>query len=235
MGRRLEGAKVTRPEQAALTLDSVARPFRLRYSRRTALGTLIVSSTLALSGVRQSHAKTATPESDDASATRGPVKLLPRDVILPVAAVQAVIPEIAEETNTGANASAMGTPIANRAVTYSTADGAHHLVLSVDEYRSAEDAAREFNEAVEASQEVPGVATEMVSNLGEAALLGVVTQGDETHVGGGALFGNLVVGATLQSFDGTAENKARVAELLRKQAEHAFGVLGLAAPATPSG
>jgi hypothetical protein len=60
-----------------------------------------------------------------------------------------------------------------------------------------------------------------VSNLGDGAFIGVVTQGDETHVGGGALYGDLIVTATLQGYDGTDENKAKVIELLRKQGDAA--------------
>lgn len=81
---------------------------------------------------------------------------------------------------------------------------------------------------------MPGVTTESVPDLGDAALVGVVTQRDETHVGGGARFGRLIVNATLQAYDGTDENKARVAELIRMQAKHAAKALGLAA-ATPAG
>ena len=60
-----------------------------------------------------------------------------------------------------------------------------------------------------------------MTNLGDGAFNRVVTQGDETHVGGGALYGDLIVTATLQDYDGTDENKAKVIELLRKQADAA--------------
>jgi hypothetical protein len=74
-----------------------------------------------------------------------------------------------------------------------------------------------------------------VSNLGEAALIGVVTQGDETHVGGGALFGDLIVNATLQAYEATDANKAIVAELIQRQAEHAEQALRPGASPTPAG
>src|SRR5207248_239141 len=43
-------------------------------------------------------------------------------------------------------------------------------------------------------------------------------QGDESHVGGGALYGDLIVNVTLQAYDGTTENLAKVTELIRMEA-----------------
>jgi hypothetical protein len=203
-------------------------------SRRTALAAALAATALTLAGTQRLAAQPATPETEGGVTTPESAALLPRDVILTVEEVQEVIHEIAGEIDTGPNATVMGTPVANRAVIFATADGAHRIVVSVDQYRSAADASRFFNEALEASQDVPGVKTETVPDLGDAALIGVVTQGDETHVGGGALVGNLIVNATLQAFDGTDDNKARVAALMRKQAEHAARALGIAAPATPA-
>jgi hypothetical protein len=57
-----------------------------------------------------------------------------------------------------------------------------------------------------------------VSDLGQRAFIGVATQGDETHVGGGGLYGDLIVTVTLQAYDGTKENRAKVATIIRKQA-----------------
>ncbi len=192
-------------------------------NRRTVLVSLVSIAALARATGRSSAAQDATPAG---------ASLLPRDVILPLAAVQDILPEMAAETDTGENATAMGTPTANRSVTFATEDGAHRVVLSVDHYRSAGDASAAFEEAFRLSQEVPGVTTEAVENLGEAALIGIVTQGDETHVGGGALFGPLIVSATMQAFEGTDANKDIVAELIRTQAEHAARALKL--PGTPT-
>lgn len=206
----------------------------MRVSRRTALAGLVATTAHALATTRQAGAQSSTPEAERESATPEDNGLLPREVILSVEAVQEVIPEIADEIDTGPNTTVIGAPIANRAVTYATADGAHRVVLSVDQYATAGNARRAFDEAFAASKEVPGVTTEVVSSLGEAALIGVVTQGDETHVGGGARFGVLIVNATLQTFDGTDENKAKVAELILDQAQQAAKTLGLAPPATPA-
>ena len=105
-------------------------------------------------------------------------------------------------------------------MTFATEDGQQRLVLSVDRHRSAAEAAA-FQEAADKSREVPGVEGEAVPDLGEAAFIGVVTQGDETHVGGGTLFGALIVHATLQGYEGTDANKVTIAELINRQAEHA--------------
>jgi hypothetical protein len=206
-----------------------------RLPRRTVLASLIATAAVTAAGTQYIRAQDSTPATGDASATPTGAALLPRDIILLLAAVQEIVPEIASETATGENATAVGNPIANRAVTFATADGAHRVVLSVDQYRSADDASTAFQDAFRASQEVPGVEAEAVSDLGEAALIGVITQGDETHVGGGALFGDLIVNATLQAFEATDANKAIVAELIQRQAEHARQALGGTASPTPAG
>ena len=233
MSIHLEVALVTTSVQATLSCTALGRTCHLRLSRRTALAGLVATTALALATTRQTGAQSSTPDAERESATPEDNGLLPREVILSVEAVQEVIPEIANEIDTGPNATVIGAPIANRAVTYATADGAHRVVLSVDQYATASDAKRAFDEAFAASEEVPGVTTEAVSGLGEAALIGVVTQGDETHVGGGALFGALIVNATLQTFAGTDENKARVAELIQLQADYAARALDLSPAATP--
>lgn len=194
-----------------------------RLNRRRMLVNLVALAALSQEDVQITRAQDATPAG---------ASLLPREVILPLAAVQEILPEMAMEAATGENATAMGTPTANRSVTYATEDGEHRVVLSVDQYNSAEDATAAFEEAFRMSQEVPGVTTEAVDGLGEGALIGIVTQGEETHVGGGALFGALIVNATMQAFEGTATNKDMVAKLIQKQAEHAAQVLKL--PATPT-
>lgn len=160
----------------------------LYWPRRTVLASLIGAVALALPGGVGVRAQPATPETDAATpgAKRG--ELLPRDTMLSLAAVQEVMPKIASESATGENASAIGTPAATRSVTFDSADGTRHLVLSVDKYARVEDAAVAFEQAAAMSEQVPGATGEEVSDLGEGAFIGVVTQGDETHVGGGALW-----------------------------------------------
>jgi membrane protease YdiL (CAAX protease family) len=144
--------------------------------------------------------------------------LLPRDLIIPLRTVKEVLPEISRETATGQDETAVGNPTATRSVTYATADGSQRVVISVDRYPSPQDASTAYQQAFEASQEVPGAKGETVSDLGQRAFIGVATQGNETHVGGGGLYGDLIVTVTLQGYDGTKENRAKVAAIIRKQA-----------------
>jgi hypothetical protein len=206
-----------------------------RLPRRTILASLVATAVFAEASTKQIRAQDSTPASGSANATPAGGALLPREVILPLSVVQEVVSEITTETATGENATLVGNPTGNRMVTFATADGAQRVVLSVDQYRSADDAARAFEEAFRASQEVPGTTSEAVSDLGEAALIGVVTQGDETHVGGGALFGDLIVNATLQAYEATDANKETVAELIRRLAAHAEQVLQSSASPTAAG
>jgi hypothetical protein len=90
-------------------------------------------------------------------------------------------------------------------------------VISVAQYQCSEGASSAFQEAVQGSLEAPGGEGETVSDLGEKAFIGTSAQGEETHVGGGALYGDLIVIVTLQGYDGTNKNKAKVTELIRMQ------------------
>jgi len=143
---------------------------------------------------------------------------LPRDVVIPLSEVKEVLPEMSQEIATGVDETALGKPSGSRSVTYATDDGSQRVVISVAQYPSSEDASSTFQEAVQGSREAPGGMVETVSDLGEEALIGTSAQGDETHVGGGARYGDLIVNVTLQAYDGTDENKAKVAELIRKEA-----------------
>ncbi len=143
---------------------------------------------------------------------------LPRDVVIPLSEVKEVLPEMSQETATGVDETALGNPTGTRSVTYATDDGSQRVVISVAQYPSSEDASSTFQQAVQGSLEAPGGAGEIVSGLGEEALIGTSAQGGETHVGGGARYGYLIVNATLQGYDGTDENKAKVTEIIRRQA-----------------
>jgi hypothetical protein len=169
----------------------------------------------------ESSSKTSGESSTSEPSSSG-AALLPRDAIISLSTVQEILPEMTQETATGPNQTVVGNPTANRAVTYATADGSQRAVISVDQYQSSEEASSAYQEASQLSQEVPGVSgSETLSDLGDGAFIGVVTQGDETHVGGGALYGDLIVTATLQGYDGTEENKDKVAELLSEQGDAA--------------
>jgi hypothetical protein len=125
---------------------------------------------------------------------------------------------MSQETATGEDETALGNPTATRSVTYATDDGSQRVVISVAQYQNSNDASSTYQEAVQGSLEAPGGAGESVSNLGEEAFIGTSAQGDETHVGGGALYDDLIVNVTLQGYDGTNEDKVKVIELIRMQA-----------------
>jgi hypothetical protein len=193
------------------------------------LAVLLIMAVVALSlpacgngnGTSESSSNTSGESSSNESSSSS-AALLPRDVIIPLSTVQEVLPEMTQETATGPNQTVVGNPTANRAVTYATADGSQRVVISVDQYKNSEEASSSYQEASQKSKEVPGVSgSETVSDPGDGAFIGVVTQGDETHVGGGALYGDLIVTATLQGYDGTEENKAKVIELLHEQGDTA--------------
>jgi hypothetical protein len=132
--------------------------------------------------------------------------------------VKEVLPEMSRETATGQDETAVGNPTGTGSVTYATADGSQRVVISVDQYRSPQDASSAYQQAFQLSREVPGARGEPVPDLGQRAFIGVATQGSETHVGGGSLYGDRIVTVTLQGYDGTPENRAKVAALIRNQA-----------------
>jgi hypothetical protein len=155
----------------------------------------------------------AEPTSETSSGST-----LPRNVILTLSEVREVLPEMTQETATGEDESALGNPTGTRSVTYATDDSSQRVVISVARYQSSDDASSAFQEAVQGSLEAPGGEGETVSDLGEKAFIGTSARGGETHVGGGALYGELIVIVTLQGYDGTNKNKAKVTELIRMQA-----------------
>jgi hypothetical protein len=156
--------------------------------------------------------------SESTSETSSGSTLLPRNVVLTLSEVKQILPEMTQETATGEDDTALGNPTGTRSATYATEDSTQRVVISVARYQSSEDASSTFQEAVQGSLEAPGGEGETVSDLGEKAFIGTSAQGNETHVGGGALYGELIVNVTLQGYDGTNENKAKVTELIRMQA-----------------
>jgi hypothetical protein len=158
------------------------------------------------------------PSSGAKTSPTGGAALLTRDTIIPLSAVREVLPEMSRETATGPDETTVGAPAGTRSVTYATADGAQRVVISVDRYSNPEVASAAYQQAFQLSQKVPGAEGEPVPGLGQRAFLGVATQGNETHVGGGALYDDTIVTVTLQGYDGTKENKAKVSALIRRQA-----------------
>lgn len=185
-------------------------------TQRWSFVTAAVLVNLLVPGCRQSEEAPEPPAAPSSSRTRSVA--LPRSVIVPLSVVQAVLPEMTQETATGENPTAIGQPTGTRSVTYATANGSQRVVISVDRYPSEEEALSAYDEAVRKSEDVPGASGAPASGLGRKAFIGVVTQGGESHVGGGSLYGERIVNATLQGYAGTKSNEAKVAEVIRKQA-----------------
>lgn len=179
------------------------------------LGVLSIAGVMALSLVACGN---GNDNADSTSETSSGSTLLPRNVVLTLSEVKQVLPEMSQESAMGEDETALGNPTGTRSATYATDDGAQRVVISVAQYQNSEDASSTFQEAVRGSLEAPGGEGETVSDLGEKAFIGTSARGNETHVGGGALYGELIVNVTLQGYDGTNENKAKVTELIRMQA-----------------
>ena len=185
------------------------------------LAVLLIAAVVALSLPASANGNdNSEPTSEMASGST-----LPRNVVLTLSEVKQVLPEMSQETATGEDETALGNPSGTRGVTYATDGGSRRVVISVAQYESSQDASSTYRAAVQASLAAPGGAGEALSNLGEQAFIGVSAQGDETHVGAGALYGDLIVNVTLQGYDGTTENRARVTELIRMEAAAATRAL----------
>src|SRR5262245_16141108 len=157
--------------------------------------TAVVTFALAFCGCGSPASRTPSLPSSGA--------VLPRDLIIALSTVQEVLPEMSRETATGRDETAVGSPTGTRSVTYATEDRSQRVVISVDQYASSAVASAAYQQAYDASQEVPGTKGESVPDLGQRAFIGVATQGSETHVGGGALYDDRIVTVTLQGYDGT--------------------------------
>jgi hypothetical protein len=150
-------------------------------------------------------------------ATSAPESLLPRKVVIPLIVVNRFFPEVTQEASTGQNLTAVGEPTATRSVIYANGDSSKKVTITVDRYVSSRDASLAYEEAVQKSKSVPGFKPIPAENLGPNAFIGSVTQGEETHIGLGALHGTLVVGATLAGYDPTPDKIANLISLTREE------------------
>jgi hypothetical protein len=196
-----------------------ARPEKRRESTATRprLGSFAALSIAAIIGVGFIPLCNGN-QPGETSLTMSHGSVLPRHLIVPLSTVRAVLPEMSREAATGKDDTAVGMPTGTRSVTYATAGGSQRVVISIDHYPSVKEAAAAYEQAFQMSQKVPGAKGAPVSNVGQRAFIGVATQGKETHVGGGALYRDMIVTVTLQSYDGTKENRARVTAIIVKQA-----------------
>jgi len=143
--------------------------------------------------------------------------VLPRKVVVPISTVNCFFPEVTREVSTERNLTAVATAKATRSVIYANSDSSKKVTITVDQYRTASEASSAHQEAVAKSKTVPGFKPVPAENLGQNAFVGTVTQEGETHIGLGALYGMLIVGATLAGYDPTPENTAKLISLTREE------------------
>jgi hypothetical protein len=181
-------------------------------SRRGLLALLIVTAPfipLAMGG--QSF-----PSSNATDDTSG--RLLARNFVVTLHLVSQFFPEIAQQSGTGRDSTAVGNPEATRAVFFTNGDGSKLLTVTVARYRTSNDAAFAYREAVERSKVAPGFKPiSLLLNVGQEAFAGTSNVGDETHLGLGALDGTLIVAATLAGFHATLDNFINLVALDRAE------------------
>jgi hypothetical protein len=167
-----------------------------------------------------SESTPSEPESQQ-DVTTPATNLLPEDVLVALDVVQGYFPEIDHQITTGANSTASGNPDATRMVIYEGDDG-RRITVSVDRYPGPDSASAAFEQAIDASEVVPGFAPlPAPADVGDKAFAGVVTQGDDTHIGFGALAGGQVVGVTAAGYPAAPQNIGRLTELMRAAVEKA--------------
>jgi len=71
---------------------------------------------------------------------------------------------------------------------------------------SVADASSAYQQALQASEQVPGFRLIPAPSIGQQAFAGTVTMGGETHIGSGVLSGRVIVGVTLAGLDATQQN-----------------------------
>ncbi|MDI9974400.1 hypothetical protein [Rhodococcus sp. IEGM 1307] len=154
-------------------------------------------------------------------ATTSEAILLPQEIVVGLDVVQTYFPEIEQQTVTSENSTASGTPDATRMVIYEGGDG-RRVTVSVDRYPSVDAAATAFEQAIDNSEAVPGfVALPAPADVGDKAFAGSVTQGDDTHIGYGALAGENIIGVTSAGYPATTENVEKLAGLTHDAVEKA--------------
>lgn len=169
-----------------------------------AIGTL----SLAASGPSVSPRNGTTNASDS---------VLSRNAVVPLTVINRFFPEVTQEASTGHNVTAVGKTKATRSVIYINSNSSKKVTITVDQYASSSDASSSYQEAVQKSKTVPGFKPVSAPNLGQNAFIGSVTQGEETHIGSGALHGALIVGATLAGYDPTVANITKLLSLTREE------------------
>jgi hypothetical protein len=181
-------------------------------SHLTRLAALLIAITGSLS--LAAYGQSSSPGTGPAST---PASLLPRNVVVPISAVNRFFPEVTREASVGQNLTAVGNPKATRSVICVNSDNSKKVTITVDQYASSSDASSAYQEAVAKSKTVPGFKPVTAENLGRNTFIGTVTQGGETHIGLGALNGMLIVGITLAGYDPTPDKIANLISLTREE------------------
>jgi hypothetical protein len=150
---------------------------------------------------------------DDASGG-----LLHRRFVVTLRLVSQLFPEIVQQASTGRDSTAVGNPEATRAVFFTNGDGSKLVTVTVDRYRTSDEAEAAYREALDRSRAAPGFKPiSLLLNVGQQAFAGTSAVGDETHIGVGALNGRLIVGATLAGFRPTLDNFINLVALARTE------------------
>ncbi len=143
--------------------------------------------------------------------------VLPRNSIVPLTTVNQFFPEPVRELTTGANSTSVANPKATRSVIYIDSVGMKKVTVTLDQYDSTSSAAAAYRQAYKASLAVPGFLPIAIPTIGQQSFAGSVTMGAETHVGLGALDGDLIVGATITFYSPTAGNVANLVALAQAE------------------
>nr|WP_237726888.1 hypothetical protein [Rhodococcus jostii] len=179
---------------------------------------IILAGVLFAGGCGQQDTQSDAESQQD--ATTSEAILLPQEILVGLDVVQTYFPEIEQQTATSENSTASGTPDATRMVIYE--GGGRRVTVSVDRYPSVDAAATAFEQAIDNSEVVPGfVALPAPADVGDKAFAGSVTQGEDTHIGYGALAGEYVIGVTSAGYPATTENVEKLAGLTRDAVEKA--------------
>jgi hypothetical protein len=140
--------------------------------------------------------------------------------------VSRFFPGVTIKASDGQDSTAVGNPIATRAVNYASEAGAQRVTISVDRYPTAREAAYAYQQAVAGSQIAPGFSLLPAPDLGQEAYAGTSSNGEETHVGLGVVDDELIVAVTIAGFDAGAGNIAKLVALAGQELDLATSVLG---------
>ena len=108
---------------------------------------------------------------------------------------------------------------------YSNGDSSKKVTVSVDKYASDQAASSAFQEAIDKSEKVTGFTAPAAPDIGQKASAGIVTQGDESHVGVGAVSGPLIIQATIAGYEPSSQNISNIEAVAKSEVAHARSAL----------